>query len=562
MDRASLVLSLMQQTCVYLVVAYLLSRMRFFAPLTHLTIRPFFRLIAFLVFSTFCVMGTYLGLEVGGAIANTRAIGAILGGILGGPWVGFAVGLTGGIHRYFLGGPSALVCALSTVAEGLVAGGLNYYYLRTGRGEKLLSPWLVGFIALVMEFLQMTLLILVYPRPESVAVVDQVAIPMILANSLGTAFFMLILLDRRQILENASNLYSSKALKIAAQTDGILHNGFNQETAKQIAQIILNETGVGAVAFTDRERVLAFVGAGSDHHLVGSPIAADHTKIAIAEERIVFADGNEIPYQCPLDPRCPLGMSLVVPLRDEKEYVIGTFKMYELRSRPFSTINKSLGEGIGRLLSSQILEGNYEIQKELLAQTEIKLLHAQVNPHFLFNTLNTLSAVIRHDPEKARQLVQNLSVFFRKNLQKPNEVVSLSDEIDHVNAYLQIELARFSNRLSVVFDIADELLQASLPAFSLQPIVENAIKHGTSQLLGEGRVKISARENDLDLVITIEDNAGLYKQPYSNKGFGMNLVDQRIKKRYGESYGLFVKCDTGVSTRVEMRVPFERHLAS
>lgn len=144
--------------------------------------------------------------------------------------------------------------------------------------------------------------------------------------------------------------------------------------------------------------------------------------------------------------------------------------------------------GIAQLLSAQILAGQYERQKALLTQSEIKLLHAQVNPHFLFNALNTLKAVIRRDSDQAGQLVQYLSTFFRKNLKRPTEIVTLADEIEHVNAYLQIEKARFQANLQIQMAVPEGLAHHQLPAFTLQPIVENAIKHGTSQHLGVGEL--------------------------------------------------------------------------
>ena len=144
------------------------------------------------------------------------------------------------------------------------------------------------------------------------------------------------------------------------------------------------------------------------------------------------------------------------------------------KNRLFSSINRTLGEGIAQLLSAQILAGQYERQKALLTQSEIKLLHAQVNPHFLFNALNTLKAVIRRDSDQAGQLVQYLSTFFRKNLKRPAEIVTLADEIEHVNAYLQIEKARFQANLQIHMLVPEALAQHQLPAFTLQPIVENA----------------------------------------------------------------------------------------
>ena len=118
-----------------------------------------------------------------------------------------------------------------------------------------------------------------------------------------------------------------------------------------------------------------------------------------------------------------------------------------------------MAEGIARLLSSQILASSYQQKRALLAQSEIKLLHAQVNPHFLFNALNAISAVVRKDPNQARALIQNLSVFFRSNLKQNSEYSTLEEELKHVNAYLSIEKARFTDRLQIDIDIEPQLLQ-------------------------------------------------------------------------------------------------------
>jgi len=374
--------------------------------------------------------------------------------------------------------------------------------------------------------------------------------------------FMRILLDRRVIIEKYSSSFSNKALKIAARAEGVLRQGFNQENSMRVARIIYEELGVGAVAMTDREKLLAFIGIGDDHHLPGQPITSPHTHRAINENCVVFADGDEVPYRCSISANCRLGSTLVIPLRGESDHVIGTIKLYEPRNKLISSINLTLGEGIARLLSTQILAGRFDEQHQLLAQTELKLLHAQVNPHFLFNALNTLSAVIRRNPEQARQLVQHLSTFFRKNLKRQTEEVTLADEIEHVNAYLQIQQARFADQLRVDFAFDDATLQACLPAFSLQPIVENAVKHGTSQLLGPGRLTIGSAVQGDELTIWVEDNAGLYQARVGSDGLGMNLVDRRIKARFGERYGLSVSCEAGTRTRVDIRLPLQTEIVA
>ncbi|MBK1715637.1 sensor histidine kinase [Rubrivivax gelatinosus] len=559
-STVALSLTLLQQTCVYLVIAYLLAGTRIFIPLMHVTIRLPQRATCYAVCSLFCIMGTYLGLKIDDSIAHTRTIGAVLGGILGGPWVGLAVGFTGGLHRLSLGGSSAVPCTIATIVGGLIGGGFHRYMIQRGKAATVFRPIPVAAVTLLAIVVEMLILLLVLkPAPAAYHLVEQIAFPMALANTLGAGMFMRILVDRRKLYERQSSVFSTKALAIAARVEGLLRDGLNQDAGARVAKVakvIYEETGVGAVAITDTQQLVAFIGIGADHHLPGTPIASKLTLQAIERNEVVYADGNEIAYRCSIHPKCPLASSLIIPLSDEENHVIGTIKLYEPRSRLFSTINRTLGEGIARLLSNQILAGRYMRQREMLAQSEIKLLQAQVNPHFLFNALNTLIAVIRRDPEKACMLVFSLSTFFRNNLKRPSEEACLSEEIAHVSSYLVIEQARFLDRLEVEFDVPDKLQHVRLPAFSLQPVVENAIKHGTSQLLGVGRVRISACEQDGDLLLSVEDNAGLYSPPAGGgDGLGVNLVRRRIANRYGPRYGMEVECEPEVLTRVTLRVP-------
>ena len=553
----NLVLLLLQQMCVFLVIAWLMSKTPLFIPLMQVTVRLPHKFLCYIVFSIFCIMGTWFGLHIDDSIANTRAIGAVMGGLLGGPVVGGLVGLTGGLHRYSMGGMTALSCMISTIVEGLLGGLVHSILIRRGRTDKVFNPSTAGAVTFVAEMVQM-LIILAIARPyeDAVRLVSNIAAPMMVTNTVGAALFMRILLDKRAMFEKYTSAFSATALKVAASTEGILRQGFNEENSMKVAQVLYQELDIGAVAITDREKLLAFTGIGDDHHLPGKPISSTYTLKAIETGEVVYADGNEVPYRCSLHPQCKLGSTLVIPLRGENQRVMGTIKLYEAKNRLFSSINRTLGEGIAQLLSAQILAGQYERQKAMLTQSEIKLLHAQVNPHFLFNALNTIKAVIRRDSEQASQLVQYLSTFFRKNLKRPSEFVTLADEIEHVNAYLQIEKARFQSRLQVNIAIPQELSQQQLPAFTLQPIVENAIKHGTSQLLDTGRVAISARREGQHLMLEIEDNAGLYQPVTNASGLGMNLVDKRLRERFGDDYGISVACEPDSYTRITLRLPW------
>tara|TARA_R110001583_G_scaffold195524_2_gene375351 strand:- start:17133 stop:18857 length:1725 start_codon:yes stop_codon:yes gene_type:complete len=566
-----LIFSLLQQLSVYLVIAYLLSKTPLFMPLTMLSGRFSQRITCYVVFSLFCILGTYFGLAIENAIANTRAIGAVLGGLLGGPFVGFAVGLTGGFHRYLMGGFTDVACAISTTAEGLLGGLVHLYYMRRGLIGRIFNPLLALIVLLVAEVMQMSIILIVAkPFDQAWALVQTIALPMIIANSVGAAMFMSIIQDRKAIYEKYSTAFSSKALKIAERTIGILSSGFNEKNTQKIAQVIYEETGVGAVSITDREKIMAFIGIGDDHHLPGTLISSQHTKAAIENGELIFADGYEVAYQCSIESHCKLGAALIIPLLDSENQVLGTIKLYEPKQKLFSSLNRSLGEGLAKLLSNQILSGRYLEQQTLLTQAELRLLQAQVNPHFLFNALNTISAVIRRDPDKARQLILHLSQFFRRNLKHNIESVTIQEELDHINAYLEIELARFSDRLTVNIKVDPQLLAQTMPTFTLQPLVENAIKHGTSTLLENGVIDVLGYLENNIVILKVIDSAGTYclndqngfNKRKSQTGLGLLIVDKRLKNHFGEIYGLTMSCEATISTISEIRFPFNRNVKS
>ncbi|SFP06628.1 sensor histidine kinase [Enterovibrio norvegicus] len=551
-----LILSLLQQMCVFLVLAYMLSKTPIILSLLNISSRLSNKLICYVLFSGFCILGTYFGLQIDDAIANTRAIGAVMGGLFGGPVVGFLVGLTGGIHRYTLGGFTDVACAISTTAEGLIGGFLHVYLIKRNRGAQLFNPFVVFGITFVAEAVQMLILLIVAkPFDQAYNLVSAIAAPMIIANAFGAALFMSILQDRKTIFEKYSATFSRRALTIADRCVGILHSGFNSANAEKIARIIYEETKVGAVAITDKNKILAFVGIGDNHHKPNTLISSQSTLDAMAKNSIIYLDGAERPYQCSLSSDCKLGSALIIPLRTGDE-VVGTIKLYERKHKLFSTINMSMAEGIAQLLSSQILFSGYLEQKSLLTQSEIKLLHAQVNPHFLFNALNTISAIIRRDPDKARQLIQNLSQFFRSNLKQNINTVTLREELAHVDAYLSIEKARFTDRLSVSVEIDSALLETTLPSFTLQPLVENAIKHGISTLLEGGTVRIYSETIHGHTAITVEDNAGCYQAPdEEHVGLGLDIVSKRLSHQFGRDASLKITREPNTFTRMTFIIP-------
>ena len=550
-----LLFHLIQAMSVFLVIAYLYCKSPWFKPFTTDSFRTRDKIYLYFFFSTVSILGTYLGIPVHDAIANTRAIGPVLAGIIGGPVLGTAVGLTGGLHRYFLGGFTAFSCGLSTTVEGAIGGIVHLYLYKKNKTELVFDPKIAFITTFFAEMVQMAIILLVSrPYADALALVQVIAVPMILSSSVGTALFMSISRDQKNMYERVAAISSAKAFKIAERTLNILGRGVNQETALDLARIIHEETGVGAVAITDKEKVMAFIGYGSDHHKPGSSIVSPLTKIAISENKVIFADGERERYSCPLSDKCPLNSVLVVPLHIDND-VIGTIKLYEPKNKQFLNMNKTLGEGITNLLSNQLLLSRYERQKNLLIQTELKLLQAQENPHFLFNSLNTIISITRNNSARARDLLIHLSNFFRKNLKRGNELSSLEEELDQVNSYLQIEKARFDDRLAIQMDIDPTLLKLKIPTFTLQPLIENAIKHGISNMLEQGTARIRAYRDDGLAFIEIEDNAGTFHEGEINDGLGIKIVDKRIKSLFGNDFGTTVSCVPNEMTRLTIKIP-------
>jgi two-component system LytT family sensor kinase len=547
-------LQLTEALAVFLVIFYLYCRSPAFRPLKPDWPRPRGKIRLYLVFTGIAILGNYLGVPVvgGQAIVNARAVGSTLAGLLGGPLLGMLVGATAGLHRVTaLSGIAGLPGAISTTVEGLMAGVVHLALKH--RPERLMTPWVALATTFVGEVIHMVIVYLM-SGPQAGEIVRAIAAPMVIANPIGAALFMLVVLERQRDQDRVAAASSARALEVAERTLRLLARGLDRSTAGELAAIIKEKTGVAAVGVTDTERVLGWAGMGADHHLPGNPIASPYTRQSIAENAVVFADGTRQKYGCTVSPTCQLASMVIAPLEVDGA-VVGTVQLFEPRDRRFLNMNKSLGEGLAALLSSQLVIARYQEQKSLLVMSELKLAQAQVNPHFLFNALNTIIAILRRDADRARELLIHLSAFFRKNLKRASDVSTLAEELEHVSAYLEIEKARFEGRISVETQVDPALLGLRLPAFTLQPLVENAFKHGFSATLGEGRATIRAYRGDGAARVEIEDSAGAWTAPRASAGLGMQIVDKRVKNLYGDGWGVSVECVPQEVTRVIVRLP-------
>jgi two-component system LytT family sensor kinase len=205
-------------------------------------------------------------------------------------------------------------------------------------------------------------------------------------------------------------------------------------------------------------------------------------------------------------------------------------------------------------------EMNLEQHQQLLLKARMDALSAQINPHFLFNTLNTVSSLIRYDPDTARGVVIKLSNILRRLLRKHETFVPLQEELDFIDDYLDIEVARFGrDSLVIQKQIDDKTLDAFVPSMLLQPIVENALKHGLAGKLGGGELTIRTESRDGRLVIAIEDNgAGIPKERMAQvfeDGIGISNVHERLRVLYGSDFRMDISSQEGEGTRISIDIP-------
>ncbi|MBO8169229.1 MAG: histidine kinase [Thermoanaerobacteraceae bacterium] len=369
--------------------------------------------------------------------------------------------------------------------------------------------------------------------------------------------------ETRETVEETLKPYDP-TLKIASETLPILRGGLTEFSAQQIAEIIQKITEVPAVAVTNREQVLAYLGVGCEMHQPGDKILTEATKevLRTGKHKVVHTSKQ---LNCPIENcDCPLDAAVIVPLKNKNE-VVGTLKLYQTEDGQLPPHVIRLAKGIGQLLSMQIELAELDRQTQLLTMAKLDALHAQINPHFFFNTLNTIIMYSRTNPDKARHLLIRLAEFFRQTLKRHGHFITLEEELECVNTYLELEKARFGNKLQIVQEVPEYLLDYKVPVLSIQPLVENAVKHGITPKVGNGTVKVQARKERNELILEVtDDGVGIptdkieeVLQPGvgSGNGVGLSNVHQRIKNLFGEDYGLKIVSTVNEGTSIKIRIP-------
>ncbi|AKN32754.1 histidine kinase [Clostridium carboxidivorans P7] len=537
---------LLERMALIALAAYIYNQSHIFKNLIKDELKIADKIIMVIFFCSLSIIGTYTGVSLEPyAIANTRPIGAIVAGYIGGPAIGIIVGIIAGTHRYLMGGYTALACAIATVIEGITGAVARKY---SKNGDISVKSGFIG--AVIAEMLQMVvLLIFARPLPDAASLVKFIALPMITINSMGVIIFLNIIQNAREQYNRIGAIQTQKVLKIVKKTTDYMRQGLNENTAESISKIIYETTNAKGVFIGDKKGFLTYCGRGIDEEKLKMKLKVYY---GTPDYSLIKFISNDKPTFFVCAPFLISNTSfegvlgLEVDLGKENDKYVWEFV-------------KELSE----LLSTQI--ELYKVNKlaEEASTAEFRALRSQIQPHFLFNALNTISSFCRTNPLKAKELIIDLSNYFRQTLKREEDFVSLKDELEFIQSYLSIEKARFGERLKIIIDIPENLMNIKMPVFMLQPIIENSIKHGILPKPLGGSVFVKANCSDEEVLFLIEDTGvgmdgdTLNQVVNKSPGIGIKNVNERLKLLYGEDYGLKIDTNIDKGTKVQFLIPKE-----
>ncbi len=358
----------------------------------------------------------------------------------------------------------------------------------------------------------------------------------------------------RRDLGTSADRATFDTLHTASLAAPFLREGLTQSGAERAVRPLRALLGTAAVALTDRVRTLA--ADGDDHHHAQDAIR--HASGPLASGRIQVLAEREV--SCG-SPECPVRTAVACPIVDG-DTVVGALVAY---SRGASAMLVRAVEEVARWVSGQVELASADVARTRLMEAELRALRAQISPHFIYNSLTAIASFTRSDPGRARELLLEFADFTRYALRRGGEFTTLSDELRNTERYLVLEQARFGERLRVSLRVAPEVLPIAVPFLCLQPIVENAVRHGLEGRAETVHVSIVAGDSGPDALITVEDDgagaapevirAALERGGAGEGSVGLGNVDARLRQVYGDAFGLVVETAPGAGTKVSFRVP-------
>lgn len=512
------------------------------------------------IFGLVSIFSTYTGIRVNGALVNTRVIGVVAAGLLGGPFVGIGAAIIGGTHRYLfdIGGFTALSCAISTFAEGMIGA----VFSKRFRGGKWDNAGIFAITAFA-EIIQMGIILLVAkPFPAALDLVKIIGMPMIFLNAFGMVVFIgtfnIVFIEEDHEIAKKIRL----AFQIVEQCLPHLRKGLHSQIDMDATtKVIFQSISCTGVMITDLEKIISLQKKQIEPYFQTFSDLPQQVQLSLKKQQVT--EYSPASKEDPLFPLLKNHLLIAAPLVVKGE-PIGSLILVIRKQWNTPNSNLSFIDNLAQLFSTQLELSDLDYQKKLRQKAEFRALQSQVNPHFLYNALNTISYVCRESSSRARELLLVLATYYRQTLENDRYMISLETEIQHIRNYLELEKARFEEKLHIEIDVPEEI-DCKVPSFILQPLVENAIRHGADLAgnrylqicasLCSGGVQIDVADHgtgfDPDIIQQISNNCS------TGKGVGLLNVHRRLLSIYGEHNGLKIhstKNGSSVSFMIRMNI--------
>ncbi|MFD3747509.1 sensor histidine kinase [Nocardia sp. NPDC058633] len=347
-----------------------------------------------------------------------------------------------------------------------------------------------------------------------------------------------------------------QALHTASLAAVPLRRGLTEDSAREAAPHLRTLAAAEALGVADAEATLL---AWDGPTTAMRESFADAARRAMADARAVLVTGEEYTL-------------ITQPLLIDAGVAVGALGMVTT-GKPGPGMLGAAGE-VARYACGQLELAELDAARARVDRAEVRALRAQISPHFIYNALNTIASFVRTDPDRARELILEFADFTRYSFRAAGEFTVLADELRNIERYLALEQARFGDALDVRLQIAPEVLGVVLPFLALQPLVENAVRHGLGGGGRGGQLNIVAGDEGTDCLISVEDDgigmdpallrSGALDAVDTDTGtartgeaahVGLANVDDRLRAAFGNDYGLVVETAPGAGTKVSMRVP-------
>ncbi len=344
-----------------------------------------------------------------------------------------------------------------------------------------------------------------------------------------------------------------EALHTASEAVSTLREGLTPGAAVKAAPSLRLLLGTPTVAIADRDGLLAC--HGCDLH---ADALARHLHGVVTSGRAQLLSASDL--GCAHGGDCPMRTGVAVPVAVDGA-VVGA--LAALGPSADAGLMRTAAE-VARFVSTHLALAELDASRTRTVQAQLNFLRAQISPHFIYNALTAIESFVRSDPERARDLLVGFAEFIRWAFREHSQYATLAEELRFVDTYLELERARFGDRLAVSLRVAPEVLPVRVPSLVLQPLVENAIRHGLEQFPGPAQLRISAVDGGHEAIVTVEDHgvgvdpaqlADVLAGRGGGQSVGLRNVDERLRTTFGDDHGLTIETGVGAGTKVTMRLP-------